>query len=359
MNHHNSGRQKLNTSNELGKHIIPQRKQKWRQAKCNTVNEQYLKDAKDTTQKAGGNVHVPPRVFDKIVFVGQNSQIQQDIGNNQNKVELARRESKHRLLKFTPRSVGDLQYVVEKDKSHGLPTGSTADRVPNFSTLLRRGFDFHIGNFAQHANGGEDHERQKGHEQNDRIGSKGCVHVGGKWCRRHETKKSIRVARGLNGSAVFGGFQFSFFGHDRVSHDVGQPVACPKQQETKRQQRNAGCIIGRVLPLAAATAIETARVTAGNVQVGKKNQHHHCSTGQEPPGEHVGFASVAKKAKVVGQESKNELEGGGQGFDAAQRGLLRFRGAQINGKDINERRRETLQQAHQQIAERDGNVFFS
>jgi hypothetical protein len=112
--HHHDGRgQKLDSGNQFCHCVISQGKQKGRQAKCDSLNEQNLQKGKDSVQKRCRNVHGPPRPPNEIILVCQNAKVQQHVGANQNGVELIGREVQDRFEKFSPCRIAHLKQVVK------------------------------------------------------------------------------------------------------------------------------------------------------------------------------------------------------------------------------------------------------
>jgi hypothetical protein len=108
VHHHDGGGQKLDSANQFRHGVISQCKQKGRQAKCDSLYEQDLHKGKHSIEQGCRNVHGTPGPPNEIVFVGQNTKVQQHVGANQNGVELIGREMQYCFKIFSPCRIANL-----------------------------------------------------------------------------------------------------------------------------------------------------------------------------------------------------------------------------------------------------------
>ena len=117
----------MNANNELLEGVVTQREEEGTQSQRDAHDQQYLQYREQPIDECRNKVDGPPAPGNHKVLVDQYPQVEQDIGTNQNEIELTGGEQERRFQKLFPGSIGYLHTDEQIHKTHGLPNRSTAD----------------------------------------------------------------------------------------------------------------------------------------------------------------------------------------------------------------------------------------
>ena len=170
MDHHYGRREKLDSADKVGERIVTKSEKEGRDTKGNALDQKYLQSGEEAIKDGRENIHGPPCPFDEVVLVGHNTSVQEDIGDDEEGVELVGRKVKYRLQEFLPGRVAHLEEVVQEDKAQGLPDGPAANSVPDLTALISRGPDGGVLALPHLINKGQHEEGDSSHEDDDSPG---------------------------------------------------------------------------------------------------------------------------------------------------------------------------------------------